>query len=128
MFPEPPVDAPHSLKPSIVRALEGIIGYKFKRPFYLAQVLVRGSTPVPDPSALNAVFRNRQTERCLFTKAQAAKDWDSSVMAYWISVRRNSSTPWHVCDHPASVTIRHIYEREPNLAPGSLTLLKVRLA
>jgi hypothetical protein len=55
MLPEPPVEVPNLLKPSTVRVLEGIIGYKFKRPFYLAQVLVSKFTSVVEPSAFNAV-------------------------------------------------------------------------
>jgi endoribonuclease Dicer len=45
MLPEPPVEVPHLLKTSTIRALEDIIGHKFKRPFYLAQVLVSRSIP-----------------------------------------------------------------------------------
>jgi endoribonuclease Dicer len=43
MLPEPPAEVPHLLKPSTIQTLEGIIGHKFRRKYYLAQVLVSGS-------------------------------------------------------------------------------------
>jgi len=45
MLPEPPAEVSHLLKPNTVQTLEGIIGHKFRRKYYLAQVLVSGSTP-----------------------------------------------------------------------------------
>jgi endoribonuclease Dicer len=43
MLPEPPAEVSHLLKPSTIQTLEGIIGHKFRRKYYLAQVLVSGS-------------------------------------------------------------------------------------
>ena len=45
MLPEPPAEVSHLLKPNTVQTLEGIIGHKFRRKHYLAQVLVSGSAP-----------------------------------------------------------------------------------
>jgi len=45
MLPEPPAEVSHLLKPIIVQTLEEIIGHKFRRKYYLAQVLVSGSAP-----------------------------------------------------------------------------------
>ena len=42
MLPELPPDGSYTLKPSAVQTLEGIIGHKFKKKYYLAQVLVSG--------------------------------------------------------------------------------------
>lgn len=48
MLPEPPAGVSPLLKPSIVQAIEGIIGHQFKRRYYLEQVLVRRSASVAD--------------------------------------------------------------------------------
>lgn len=55
MLPAPLEEVSYLLKPGTIQALEGIVGYKFKRPFYLAQVLVSRPTSVVDPSAFNVV-------------------------------------------------------------------------
>ena len=55
MLPEPPAGISPPLKPGTVQTLEGIIGHKFKRRYYLEQVLVRGSTSVVGPSIFNVV-------------------------------------------------------------------------
>ena len=57
MLPEPPTGVSPSLKQSIIQALEGIIGHKFKRRYYLEQVLVRSSAPVIDLSMFSVVVR-----------------------------------------------------------------------
>ena len=54
MLPEPPAVSP-LLKPATIQALEDIIGQKFKRGYYLEQVLVRRSVPVIGPSIFNVV-------------------------------------------------------------------------
>ena len=57
MLPEPPAEVPPLLKPSTIQALEGIIGLKFKRRYYLVHVLVRRSASVVKAPALNAAAR-----------------------------------------------------------------------
>jgi len=53
MLPGPPAGASTLLKPGTVQALESIIGHKFKRRYYLEQVLVRRFVSVVCPLALN---------------------------------------------------------------------------
>lgn len=55
MLPEPPAEVSHWLKPGTIQTLEGIIGHKFKKGYYLTHVLVRRSTSVPDTSIFNVV-------------------------------------------------------------------------
>ena len=57
MLPEPPAEVSPLLKPSTIRALEDIIGHKFKWGYYLAQVLVRRSVSIVSPSIFNVVTR-----------------------------------------------------------------------
>jgi hypothetical protein len=74
MLPEPPMDVSYLLKPGTVQALEGIVGHKFKRPFYLAQVLVSRPFPSLSIHLYSTSILGRQTERHISIKAQAAKD------------------------------------------------------
>ena len=124
MLPEPPTQISHLLGPNALQTVEGIIGYKFKKPFYLAQVLV---SRFPSRLLIHRfnVVSDRRTITHLGIKAQTTKDWALSVMGYWISVSFAFPTSMRPRNPCGLVTIRHIYEREPSLAPGSLTLLKV---
>jgi len=94
MFPEPPTQVSHLLRPNDLQTLEEIIGHTFKKPFYLAQVFVSRSIPMFMTFQYLTPWLDRQTERGLSTKAQGASDWVSSVMEYWISVSSVSSNPW----------------------------------
>jgi len=87
VLPEPPMQVSHLLNPGAIQALEGIIGLRFEKPFYLAQALV--NKPVSQ-------YQNTSCERLGFV--------GDGILDF--------------------LTIRHVYEREPGLAPGGLTLLK----
>ena len=54
VLPEPPMQVSHLLNPGAIQALEGIIGLRLEKPFYLAQALVSISASVVDPSTINA--------------------------------------------------------------------------
>ena len=46
VLPEPPAEVSPLLGSGTMQALEGIIGHKFRRVYYLVQVLVRKSIPL----------------------------------------------------------------------------------
>jgi endoribonuclease Dicer len=58
MLPEPPAEVSPLLEPNTLQALEGLIGHKFKRTYYLAHVLVRRSASfIFNTSVFNVVTR-----------------------------------------------------------------------
>jgi len=93
MLPEPPAEVSHLLKSNIVQTLEGIIGHKFRRKYYLAQVLVSGSAPSsPIRYLCSTLSPNRRTKGYLSIKVQAANGSVSLAMVYWTSVSGHFAT------------------------------------
>lgn len=117
----PPPKITAKLKPKSLEKVEAIIGHKIARPHLLAQALVSlfnvfacllNVFRLSDPFVYTRLRVNFLRKARVYRRCCSRFQWVLRLLIYMVLT-------------PFTVVIRHIFDRDQQLSPGGLTLLKV---